>query len=244
MDMKKILYSLFSVLLLAGVSGCMSQPTAKDKKSSESAMLSYLSDKYDQDFSKVKYMAAKREFNDSMKENILIAKSDDGVQVNVRERLGEKGEFYDDYLNSFASKLYEDKINYGAISQLDQAKTYIAVKSDVGLDEVQSKQSNLSKEDVFMVYSIISVKGKADEQALKGLYDVYQQIQALGYQDSALIAAFSADQEKAKPYVNNYFLYGHQDWEQYDKDVKQVLRVNENGLSFEEFKNKLVSVGG
>ena len=238
--MKKFIVSIFLVLLVAGVSGCMSQqPTKEEKKTSESAMLSYLDKKYDQNFSAINYIPAKRGFNDSMNLNILVAKSEDGILVNVRERLSKPGQFFDDYRNALASKSIKDKINYGSIENLHLAKTYITLTPEVEPEDVKNGVSSLAKDDVIMVFSIVSVSSDADEKTLKALYDVYQQLQSLGYPDTALIVAFSPDKDKAESYVNNFFLYGNQKWEEYDKTVKHVLKVNENGLSFEEFKNQL-----
>lgn len=238
--MRKLLVSIFLVLLVAGVSGCMSQqPTKEEKKTSESAMLSYLDKKYDQNFSAINYIPAKRGFNDSMNVNILVAKSEDGLLVNVRERLSKPGKFFDDYRNAVASKSLKDKINYGSIENLHLAKTYITLTPEVEPEAVKNGVSSLAKDDVIMVFSIVSVSSDADENTLKALYDVYQQLQSLGYPDTALIVAFSPDKDKAESYVNNFFLYGNQKWEEYDKSVKHVLKVNENGLSFEEFKNQL-----
>ncbi|MEH7298988.1 hypothetical protein [Neobacillus drentensis] len=238
--MKKFIVSIFLVLLVAGVSGCMSQqPTKEEKKTSESAMLSYLDKKYDQNFSAINYIPAKRGFNDSMNLNILVAKSEDGILVNVRERLSKPGQFFDDYRNALASKSIKDKINYGSIENLHLAKTYITLTPEVEPEDVKNGVSSLAKDDVIMVFSIVSVSSDADEKTLKALYDVYQQLQSLGYPDTALIVAFSPDKDKAESYVNNFFLYGNQKWEEYDKSVKHVLKVNENGLSFDEFKNQL-----
>lgn len=215
------------------------QPTKEEKKTSESAMLSYLDKKYDQNFSAINYIPAKRGFNDSMNLNILVAKSEDGLLVNVRERLSKPGKFFDDYRNAVASKSLKDKINYGSIENLHLAKTYITLTPEVDFTAAQKGVLSLAKDDVIMVFSIVSVSGDADEKTLNALYDVYQQLQSLGYEDTALIVAFSPDKDKAESYVNNFFLYGNQKWEEYDKSVKHVLKVNENGLSFEEFKKQL-----
>jgi hypothetical protein len=238
--MKKFIVSIFLVLLVAGVSGCMSQqPTKEEKKTSESAMLSYLSKKYDENFSAINYIPAKRGFNDSMNLNILVAKSKDGILVNVRERLAKPGKFFDDYRNAVASKSYENKINYKSIENLHLAKTYVTLDPEVDFTTAKNGVSSLAKDEVFMVTSIVSVSSDADEKTLKALYEVYQQLQSLGYRDTALIVAFSGDKDKAEKYVNNFFLYGTQPWENYDESVKHVLKVNENGLSFEEFKKHL-----
>ena len=123
------------IIILMGVSGCMKdelpqQPTKKENKAKEAEMLTYLKDKYKQEFTSVEYIPAKRGFNDGYNKNILIAKSEDRILVNVREKLVTPGKFYDDFLNSYASKLVEGAIDYGEIEKLQTAKTFITLKAD------------------------------------------------------------------------------------------------------------------
>ncbi|MDV2887507.1 hypothetical protein RYX45_20210, partial [Alkalihalophilus pseudofirmus] len=109
--MKKILVSICSLLLLAGMSGCVEKPNKqpsqeqqqkqqqreKENKANEKAMLSYLRDKYKREFTSIEYTPAKRGFNDGFNENILTAESEDGIRVNVKEKLVHKGRYYDNY---------------------------------------------------------------------------------------------------------------------------------------------------
>ena len=123
------------IIILIGVSGCMKdelpqQPTKEENKAKEAEMLAYLKDKYKQEFTSIEYIPAKRGFNDGYNENVLIAESNDGIKVNAYEKLVYEGRYSDDYLDSYASKLYEDKIDYRGIKNLYRAKAYVTLKRD------------------------------------------------------------------------------------------------------------------
>ncbi|MBU8918180.1 hypothetical protein BGM25_19250 [Bacillus sp. FJAT-29953] len=244
--MKRILYSFLLIILAVGVSGCMKQEsTDKEAKTSEQAMLKYLKDTYGQGFTKIEYIPAKRGFNDSLNKNILIAKSEDGVLVNVQETLSSKGEFYDNYPNAYAGKLFDAKIDYTSIKNLRAAKTYANLNNeDLTIEDMQQKEFTFAKGDVYSLDSIISISGEADDEVLKELYQVYQTLQTFDSENISFIVAFSGDGDKAKKYVENFYLYGVQDWEEFDKSVKEMLTVLDKGLSFEEFKSQLKTVGG
>jgi hypothetical protein len=89
MIMKKIVSSIFIILLMIGVSGCMKQPTSEENKANEKRGWK---DKYNQKFTPLEYILAKHVFNDS--ENVLIAQSSEGILVNVKEKLSKIGKFY------------------------------------------------------------------------------------------------------------------------------------------------------
>jgi hypothetical protein len=237
------------IIILIGVSGCMKdelpqQPTKEENKAKEAEMLAYLKDKYKQEFTRIDYIPAKRGFNDGYNKNILIAKSEDEILVNVREKLVTPGKFYDDFLNSYASKLVEGAIDYGKIEKLQTAKTFITLKADNNnVNEFNNGEFALTDEKISSRICVISISDAADEEVLKELYDVYKQMYLLADNGNTLVAAFSGDKNKAERYVNNYLLYGVQRWENYDDSVKEILRIQQKGLSYEQFKEKLKVLG-
>ncbi|WBL14613.1 hypothetical protein [Sutcliffiella sp. NC1] len=83
----KNISSIIVLLLFVfiGISGCAKQTTEQDGKENEQPMLTYLNEKYNTEFTTVEYIPAKRGFNDSMNQNILVAESEDGLRVEVRE---------------------------------------------------------------------------------------------------------------------------------------------------------------
>jgi uncharacterized protein (UPF0297 family) len=244
-NIKRLALLILAVIPLLGVSGCMKQPTENENKANEKAMLAYLNKKYGVEFTNVEYIPAKRGFNDSLNENILVTKSDSngGIIVNVREEVARKGECYDDYINSLASKYFGEKIDYSKIEKRQFAKTYISLRPDkVNIEDLQSGNIQYTKEQVIDLSAIISVPEKSNEKTLKELYDVYNQIQSFGYENNFFIVGFSGDPKKAENYVNNNNLYGTKDWEEFDKSIKEVLYIKQNGLSFEQFKEQLKAV--
>lgn len=238
--MKKIVYSLLLLILAVGVSGCTKQPTENENETKEKAMLSYLNKKYDRQFTSVLYLPAKRGFNDGMNENILVAQTDDGIRVDVRERAGDAGSFSDNYLAAYGSKLFKRKMDYRKIQNLQSAKPYVYLRPDqVSIEDMKKESFTFTNSMVIHLSSIISISGRANEGILRELYDVYQQMQSFGFDKTIFVAAFGGDSAKTEKYVNNYYIYGSQSWEDYDSSVKQVMNITEKGLSFEQFKNKL-----
>lgn len=208
-------------------------------------MLSYLEESYNREFKSVEYIPATRGFNDFMKENVLVAKDEKGIVVNVKEKVSKKGQFYDDYTNGFVSKLIENAVDFSGIENLYGAKTYVTLKADYDDVTILDEEGfSLSMEMINSWYNIISISDEANDEVLEQLFTVYEKCNSLGFGPSVFIVAFGGEENKSEIYVNNFLLYGVQDWEQYDERVKQVLKVMEEGLSFEQFKEQLVVVGG
>ncbi len=243
--MKKIFCSLLLIILMVGVSGCMEQPNEDEKKASESEMLSYLKNEYGGEFKRIEYIAGERGYNDSHNENILVAESENGILVNVREELGDKGNYYDDYENAYASKLINEKVDYSVVKNIRFTKTYVTLNPEkVNIEDLRKDDFSLESDMVINLFSLISISAESDEEILKDLYEVYEQVQSLGYNRNNFVVAFEGNSKKAEKYVNNYFLYGTQAWEKYDESNKEILRVTQNGLSFEQFRNQIISIGG
>ncbi len=260
--MKKILVSVCSLLLVVGMSGCMDQQNKqqsqeqqqkqqqreKENKANERAMLSYLRDKYKREFTSIQYTPAKRGFNDGFNENILIAKSGDGIRVNVKEKLVHKGQFYDNFLNYYVSNKIKDAVDYSGIKNLQAAKTFVTLNMESNyenLKHLESQGFKLSQEMVIKWYSIIAISGEPNEEVLKQLYNVYDKSISSGFGNyPVFIVAFGGDKSKAAKYVNNFLLYGPEDWESFDDKVKAVLTITDEKISFEKFKNQLIQIGG
>ena len=239
---------LLLIIILIGVSGCMKdelpqQPTKEENIAKEAEMLAYLKDKYKQEFTSIEYIPAKRGFNDGYNENVLIAESNNGIQVNAYEKLVYEGRYSDDYLNSFTSHNLGKQINYYGIKNLQGAKTYVTLLADYRDLHVLSEEFTLTKEKINSWYSIISISGEADDEVLKQLYGRYEANNSLDYGANVFIVAFGGEKSKADLYVNNYLLYGKDSWENFDESVKKILIITEKGLSLEQFKNQLVVIG-
>ena len=242
--MKKFILIILTLILVLGVVGCMKKPTEQENNENELSMLNYLNEKYEDEFTIVEYIPATRGFNDSMNRNVLIAESMGGLRVEVRERVGNPGEYTDTYLNAYASKLILNKLDYNTISNLQFAQTYINLRSSkVSLEDLRQDNFVITNDMVINFSSIISISGSVNEEALQELYDVYNQQLSLGYSRNIFVVSFGGDKVKSEKYVKSYATYGIQDWEKYDESVEATIVITDNGLSFEEFKNKLYLLG-
>ncbi|MGY3715147.1 hypothetical protein ACWE42_06450 [Sutcliffiella cohnii] len=239
--MKKYIISILTLFLVLGVIGCMKQPAKQDSKENEIAMLTYLNEKYEAEFTTVEYIPAKRGFNDSMNQNILVAESVDGLRVEVRETVRNPGEYTDTYMNAYAAMLISNEFNYNSISNLQFAKTYINLRSrEVSLEDLRMEKFSITNDMVINFSSIISISGNVSEEALVELYDVYTEQVALGYKRNVFVASFGGDLVKSEKYVNSYTIYGIRNWEVYDESVKAVIVVTDNDLSYEEFRHRVI----
>lgn len=240
--MKKIssiIVLLFFIFI--GIGGCTKQTTEQEGKENEQSMLTYLNEKYDTEFTTVEYIPAKRGFNDSMNQNILVAESEDGLRVEVRETVRNPGEYTDTYMNAYAAMLISNEFNYNSISNLQFAKTYINLRSrEVSLEDLQMEKFSITNDMVINFSSIISISGNVSEEALVELYDVYTEQVALGYKRNVFVASFGGDLVKSEKYVNSYTIYGIRNWEVYDESVKAVIVVTDNDLSYEEFRHRVI----
>ncbi|MED4014542.1 hypothetical protein [Sutcliffiella cohnii] len=239
----KNISSIIVLLLFVfiGISGCAKQTTEQDGKENEQPMLTYLNEKYNTEFTTVEYIPAKRGFNDSMNQNILVAESEDGLRVEVRETVSNPGKYMDTYLNAYAAKLISNKFNYNSITNIQFAKTYINLRSrEVSLEDLQKDNFVITNDMVINFSSIISILGDVSEEALVELYDVYTEQVALGYKRNVFVASFGGDPVKSEKYVNSYAIYGIRNWEVYDESVKAVIVVTANGLSYEEFRHRVI----
>jgi len=242
--MKRYIFIIFTLFLLLGVTGCMKQPTKQENSENEMLMLDYLNEKYEDEFTSIEYIPAKRGFNDSMNQNILIAESTEGIRTEVRETLGSPGLYADTYVNAYASQLISNKLDYSTIPDLQFAQTYInLMSSEVSLEDLRQDNFVITNDMVINLSSIISISGDVSEEALKKLYDVYNRQLSLGYERNIFIVSFGGDTVKAEKYVKNYAIYGIQNWEKYDESLQATIVITENGLSLEEFRNKLNLLG-
>lgn len=235
------MYIIVTFILLVSTIGCTKQTTEQESKENEKTMLTYLNGKYDTKFTTVEYIPAKRGFNDSMNQNILVAESADGLRVEVRETVRNPGEYTDTYMNAYAAKLVSNKFNYNSITNVQFAKTYInLMPTEVSLQDLQKDNFVITNDMVINFSSIISISGDVSEEVLAELYDVYTQQVALGYERNVFIASFGGDPVKSEKYVNSYAIYGIRNWEVYDESVKAVIVVKDNDLSYEEFRRQVI----
>ena len=217
-----------------------------NKKSSDEnmqkEMLDYLQDKYGQSFAAIEYVSAKRGFNDSMNESILVAQSAEGFLVNVRSRVKNAGEFYDNYSDSLASWVIDNKIDYSSIKDFGFAKTYVTLyqnMDDSGLQSIRNDIDFLT--DCEKGFScLLAIKAPISDGGIEAAYELYRQVDSLNGVNLRLQVAFSASGENTEKYVNNYPFYGTVQWQEFDSEISNYALISESGLNPEQFSDLLL----
>jgi len=211
----------------------------------ERAMLIYLQDTYGQPFTSVTFIPAWRGFNDSMNESILVAQGADGFCVNVRERVHSPGKFYDNYVNALASWYADKGMDYSRIDGLSAAKTYMYINKDLDaaqLDALRVQGIEFLRDVDGSFSCFIALAGMLSEQDLEPVYDIYQQLNAVG-QKVRLYIGFSAFGERSVEYVNQLFLQS-MPWPDADTALSSYAMISDAGLSFVEFSERIVNGEG
>jgi len=228
------------LIILIGVSGCMSnKDNTQANLEKQEQMLSYLQEKYDQAFTPVEFIPAKRGFNDFMSENILVVRSSEGFLANVRDRVQSPGYFYDNFFDSYASFLAKDLVDFSNVPSLIIGKINPTIRvSSITYDELKSGVPFLTETTVINTVSFVAISGIPSDIIIDALYSVYQQLQNYKFGYFYFGIAFTKDPEKSKQYVENYNLHGTKEWDYYDKSVIKLVEIEEVGLSYDAFKQK------
>ena len=239
--LKKTIGIILSTTILLGASACMVYENKKinyDEKIAE--MTQYIEEKYNEEFEFIEFIPAVRGFNDGMNYHTLTLKMENkDIYTNVREKMGEPEEYYDDLIHSYTAYLVKDYIDYSGISDLNHAKTYLATRLESS--EYQNLKNGKYKfrSDLFYdLECIISIKSEPSEKTLKELYDLYlqQQEHEIDIDNRRLIVSFGGDLDKGKMYVNNYYaMIKYQNWFVYDRTITHYIDLSKPSLSYEEF---------
>ena len=211
-----------------------------ESENKQAEMLEYLQEKYSQTFTAVDYIPAKRGFNDAMNENILVVKSSDGFFVNIRERVGSQGYFYENFLEAYSSYIDSDYVNFGNIPGLIAGRVHFTLHSNsVTIEELKASGINsLTKETVANITCLVATSEQSGDEIIQKLYLVYQEMQEREYKHYGFIIAFEPDKEKAKMYVENFNLHGVFEWKNFDKSATKTVEIWESGLTFEGFSQR------
>lgn len=238
----KLLLIALLIIILPGVNGCMRNDIALEEKNKETQarMLSYAEKKFGGGFEVVEFVPAKSGFNDSLNENVLVLnRAGTDMVVNIREKLAEPYEYYDDYISALASYMGRDFIAFGAVPDLRHAKIYIAVKQDRVSCQDDLGEELLNPENVIDITAVINISARPNEEIVKGLYDIYQQLQKQKYKDFFMTVGFTDVNSDYGKYVNNYLLNGYKKWTDVGKNVYASLSVYDRNLTLEEFRDKI-----
>ena len=236
----------FAIIISMGMSGCMGNQKkyAEINEKTRLAMMDYLEDKYDQPFTEVEFIPAWRGFNDGMNKSMLVAKSSEGFLVNVWERVGKPGVFWDNYAYvALPSWCIDADFDYSNVAGLSYAKTYIYLKEELDsyqLNELRETGVDFLADKEGDIESIIAIKTSLSESDLESVYGIYKQLETKN-REFRLCVAFSAFGEKSEQYVNNNQLFGIKKWEEFDSNVSHTAWIYDANLSFEEFSEQIIN---
>jgi hypothetical protein len=247
--MKKLITILLVAVLLAGSVGCMnSEKKRQEHEEKQNEMLQYLQDRYDMEFTAVEFIPAKRGFNDFMNLTILVAKDPQGIVVNVRERVKDPNDFWDDYVDAYTSWLIENENDFSSVTYIEgvaHARIYVTLYTfEVDWKEILDKGVDALQQYEKSITCLIAMETTMSGSDMSELYNIYQQVSSIEDEHFCLIIGFSATSEKSKDYVNNFRVNGTQKWDVFDKEVSHVTRVWNTDFSYDEFVDYILSGGG
>lgn len=197
-------------------------------------MLEYMEQKYATEFTVVEEIFPEAGFNTGMRENILVVADSNGVTANVRARLATPTNCYDDYVNACGANRIQSNLNLEGLQTLGNARLYAVVNTK------RLSELNISPEGVASVTLVVHIPQQFREDAMEQLYDAYCQICDAGYQNLYLIAWFTDGAAEFDRAVDNYRVYGKSSWKDYSATVYAALKVTTPGLSYEDFRMKLI----
>ena len=195
-----------------------------------SLMKKYIQDKYSITVDVVEHIFPQDGINTALKENILVVKDSNGVIANIRARLSTPYNFYDDYVESCTAANIQAEID---LSFFDNAKIYVVV-NNANIEMIDTSPSNID----YLTF-VSTVTGKPEDDILKDLYEVYDYLCQKGYENIGFLVGFTDGSSEFGKAVENYMIYGKSDWDSYSGEVYAELYVTDQGLSFEEFKERV-----
>lgn len=234
----KIIISLSIFLaLMIGVNGCMffeNKPTRIEENDEYVQMMhQYIQDKYNVNFDIKESILPEEGFNTGMKENILVVTDENGVSANVKAYLSTPYEYSDDYVYSLAADKIQKSLDLTDIEKHGCCKVYTVTNSSDPTD------IDISADNIASLTFVAVIDHSSDDDALDILYDVYSQIQTLGYADVYFLVAFSSDLEYFSKVVLNYTVYGQTSWSDYPAEISAYMNVMDNDLSKDAFTEEL-----
>lgn len=230
---KKILGLLLTLIILIGVCGCMNTTkNNSNRKESDSEyaelMKNYMEEKYGRSFEIVNCIFP--QMNTGSEMNVAILQDSEGIQCDVRAKIGTPYDYFDYYIESYtAAKLAVSLDN--DISQIGEMRFFLTV------DNEDIKNIDYSKDNVSSVTLVGKVEHFPQDEDFKSLYNIYGELIERGYTDIDILIGFVKQSEEFDLAVQNYRVYGKSKWEYYSGDFYGYLTVKSAGLSLEEFKS-------
>ncbi len=225
--------------MIGNASECM-----RDKQDENvERMMTYIASKYEEPFRVVDYIPAKIGFNHRGLYRTLVVTSDqnDTTRMNITEWLSKQGVYEDNYITYLLSSKIHADFDFSNIIGLYGAKVYMSI-IDVGVDIQQLKElpiREIIKQYRTSLSCIIFIKDKYDEQRMKSLYAYYEQLYEYGATFTYFKVGFTDEDFFFQQYVENYPLYGVQEFYDVDKTVYAYLSIWGDKVTFKKFMKSI-----
>lgn len=191
-------------------------------------MKDYMEEKYSTTFEIVDSILPKSTVSSGMELNVLVLRDSNGLTTNVRAKFGTPYHFYDDYVESCTAAKILSEIGF-TNENIDALGLNVIVRNK------SIETIDISPENVPSLTVVAKVAERPNDTNLQSLYEVYDKICALGYEDVYFLVGFVENSSDFDAAVENYTVYGKSKWSDYNGEFFAYLRITSAGLSFDEF---------
>lgn len=220
------------LLIVMGLCGCMTNSGTGSRKETDSEyinmMKAYMEEKYSTTFEIVDYILPKSTISSGMELNVLVLRDSNGLTTNVRAKFGTPYHFYDDYVESCTAAKILSEIGF-TNENIDALSLHVVVRNK------SIETIDISPENVPSLTVVAKVADRPNDTNLQSLYEIYDQICALGYEDVYFLVGFVNNSSDFDAAVENYTVYGKSKWSDYNGAFFAYLSITSAGLSFDEF---------
>ena len=254
--MKKRLILGLACTLMLGVSGCMGEGNSKveikqgsiedvSKKDSEliQNMLSYVNEKYDEDFEAYKFFPSLKGLTTHMSKSALLAENKEGMKIVIFQRNNAPGDYLENYKQTVLAQYAKDELE--SFKQFDgefSVSIISSVMDDLTLEEIESNVIGLMGEVTSLQVSAYTEEEFTEENLMK-LYEFYMNIKKYEGDEKNIFftAASTINKEMTKEFIE--YMYYYEDkylWQEFDSAISEILWVEDRGdITFEQFKSYL-----
>ena len=170
-------------------------------------------------------------------QNTVAIENLNRLLVNVRERVGSPGYFYDNFFDEYASYTSYRIVDFKEIPSLITSRIYTKLHKDkFKFEDLENGVSELSDEALINISCLIALPETALGEVEDSLYAAYQQFTGYDFKYINFIVAFVGDSNKANRYIENYNLYGIAPWDKFDSSVSKLVTIQDIGLPIDEFR--------
>ena len=251
--MKKHLILGLACTLMLGVSGCMGEGNSKvemnqgsiedvSKKDSEfiQNMLSYVNEKYDEDFEAYKFFPSEKGLTSYMSNSTLLAENKEGMKIVIFQRNDAPGQYLENYKQTIFAQYA--KVELEKYKQFDGEFSVSIVSDDFSIEEMKSNVIDLMGKVTSLRVSVYTHE-EFTEENLRKIYEFYMNIYKFNPENIFFTAASTINSDATKEFLEFYYYYENQYlWQNFDSSISEILWVQDIGeINFEEFKSYLIN---